>query len=259
MPSWTFLIFFTTVPTYYVSHCSCLYLYADVMHENLFHTTMQFNLMEVLYLKLGYPSSQQPLPVPWLHLLMKTNVTSLVQSLLMEWQCRIAPLHVSGFHWKQIQTRLKFLLKKKENQTLYTLTFWHQSFTFNSNKSPTWCNNFSVYYPDVCLQLNVFRAFSRPPSGAQWLQWQPLVLPSYRGDSRPARPQAQHNYHHDTKVKLEAATAVIELLMMGGKTPETCWAVNKRQANKLKNCCIRLVIYLNCMMMHGLTNLKFNI
>jgi hypothetical protein len=29
------------------------------------------------------------------------------------------------------------------------------------------------------------------------------------------------NCHHDTKVKLEAATAVIELLMMGGKTPET--------------------------------------
>jgi hypothetical protein len=28
--------------------------------------------------------------------------------------------------------------------------------------------------------------------------------------------------HHDTKVKPEAATIVIELLMMGGKTPETC-------------------------------------
>jgi hypothetical protein len=41
------------------------------------------------------------------------------------------------------------------------------------------------------------------------------------------------------------------------KTPETCWAVNKRQDNKLKNCCIRLVVYLNCTMMHGLTNLKF--
>jgi hypothetical protein len=27
---------------------------------------------------------------------------------------------------------------------------------------------------------------------------------------------------YDTKVKPEAATAVIELLMMGGKTPETC-------------------------------------
>jgi hypothetical protein len=44
---------------------------------------------------------------------------------------------------------------------------------------------------------------------------------------------------------------------MGEKTPETYWAVNKRQDNKLKNCCIRLVIYLNCTMMHGLTNLKF--
>jgi hypothetical protein len=28
--------------------------------------------------------------------------------------------------------------------------------------------------------------------------------------------------HHDTKVKPEAATAVTELLMMGGTTPETC-------------------------------------
>jgi hypothetical protein len=51
---------------------------------------------------------------------------------------------------------------------------------------------------------------------------------SYRGDSRavfvvgPARPRIQPGYHHDTKVKPEAATAVIELLMMGGTTPETC-------------------------------------
>jgi hypothetical protein len=40
---------------------------------------------------------------------------------------------------------------------------------------------------------------------------------------------------------------------------ETCWAVNKCQDNKLKNCCIMLVIYLNCTMMHGLTKLKFYI
>ena len=63
----------------------------------------------------------------------------------------------------------------------------------------------------------------------------------------------QHDCHHDTKVKPEAATAGIELLTMGGEKPETCWAVNKRQDNKLENCCIRLVIYLNCTMMHGLT------
>jgi hypothetical protein len=47
------------------------------------------------------------------------------------------------------------------------------------------------------------------------------------------------------EVKPEAATAIIELLMIGGKTPETCLAVNKLQDNKLKNCCIWLVIYLN--------------
>jgi hypothetical protein len=46
------------------------------------------------------------------------------------------------------------------------------------------------------------------------------VLCSWSG--RPARPRTQHDYHHDTKVKLEAATTVIEFLMMGGKTSETC-------------------------------------
>jgi hypothetical protein len=52
---------------------------------------------------------------------------------------------------------------------------------------------FSVYYPDVYLQLNMFRAFSRPSSGAQLLQWQPLVLTSYRGDSRAGRPDHEHS------------------------------------------------------------------
>jgi hypothetical protein len=32
----------------------------------------------------------------------------------------------------------------------------------------------------------------------------------------------KHLYHHDTKVTPAAATAVIELLLMGGRTPETC-------------------------------------
>jgi hypothetical protein len=35
-----------------------------------------------------------------------------------------------------------------------------------------------------------------------------------------ARPRTQDYCHHDTKVKPEAATAVIELLMMGGKHPK---------------------------------------
>ena len=69
----------------------------------------------------------------------------------------------------------------------------------------------------------------------------PFLLCSWSG--RSARPRTQHDCHHDTKVKPEAATAVIELLMTGGRMPETCWAVNKRQDNKLENCCIRLVIW----------------
>jgi hypothetical protein len=46
------------------------------------------------------------------------------------------------------------------------------------------------------------------------------VLCSWSG--RPARPRTQHDCHHETKIKPEAATAVIELPMMGGRTPETC-------------------------------------
>jgi uncharacterized protein len=59
-------------------------------------------------------------------------------------------------------------------------------------------------------------------SGSLWLYLRivvTVVLCSWSG--RPARPRTQNNYHHDTKVKPEAATEIIELLMMGGKTPET--------------------------------------
>jgi hypothetical protein len=38
---------------------------------------------------------------------------------------------------------------------------------------------------------------------------------------RPDHNQ-QHCYHHFPTVKPEAATAIVELLMMGVKTPETC-------------------------------------
>jgi hypothetical protein len=38
---------------------------------------------------------------------------------------------------------------------------------------------------------------------------------------RPDHDQ-QHGYHHAPTVKPDAATAVVELLMMGARTPETC-------------------------------------
>jgi hypothetical protein len=40
-------------------------------------------------------------------------------------------------------------------------------------------------------------------------------------DNRPDHDQ-QHCYHHAPTVKPEAATAVVELLMMGVRSPETC-------------------------------------
>jgi len=85
-----------------------------------------------------------------------------------------------------------------------------------SNKSPTRCNNFPVYDPDVYLQINVFRASSRPSSGAHDCSSSPwyylrivviAVLCSWLG--RPARPRTQHGYHHDTKAIPEAATAAM--------------------------------------------------
>ena len=99
-----------------------------------------------------------------------------------------------------------------------------------------------VYYPDVYLQLNMFRASSFPSSGPTTTAVAVSDLPLERGDSsavgrgRADRPNhdQQHSYHHDTKVKPEATTAVVELLMMGVRTPETCWVVNKRQDNKLE-------------------------
>jgi len=94
---------------------------------------------------------------------------------------------------------------------------------------PSRCNNFSSLLLDVYLQLKMFQASLRPSSGTQQLQEQPLVLPLERSDSnavgrgRACQPghDQQHCYHHAPTVKPEAATAVVELLMMGERTPET--------------------------------------
>jgi hypothetical protein len=59
---------------------------------------------------------------------------------------------------------------------------------------PTRCNNFPSLLIDVYLQLNTFRASSRPLSGAQQLHYQPLVLPSEHGGSSAAgRGRADHS------------------------------------------------------------------
>jgi hypothetical protein len=63
------------------------------------------------------------------------------------------------------------------------------------------------------------------------------------GRGRADRPDhdQQHCYHHAPPVKPETATAVVELLTMGVRTPETCRAVHKRQVINMRNFCIWLV------------------
>ena len=114
---------------------------------------------------------------------------------------------------------------------------------------PTRCNSFPSLLLDVYVRHHMFRASLRPSSGAQQLQQQPLFLPLERGGNstvgrgRADRPDHDqlYCYHHAPKVKPEAATAVVELLMMDVRTPETCGAVHKRQVTNLGNCCIQFV------------------
>jgi len=70
--------------------------------------------------------------------------------------------------------------------------------SYSSNKSTNKCNIFSSLLLDVYVRLNVFRASSRPSSGAQQLQYQPLVLLLERGGSsaigrgRAVQPDHDH-------------------------------------------------------------------
>jgi hypothetical protein len=79
-------------------------------------------------------------------------------------------------------------------------------------------------YGSTCFgRFPAYRQELNDCSGSLWFYLRivvTVVLCSCSG--RPARTRTQHNCHHDTTVKPEAATAVIELLMMGGNTPETC-------------------------------------
>jgi hypothetical protein len=72
--------------------------------------------------------------------------------------------------------------------------------------------------------------FGRPHAHHQELSNCSSSLWFYRGGSivvgrgRAGQPcHDQHDcYHHAPTVKPEAATTVVELLMMGARTPETC-------------------------------------
>jgi hypothetical protein len=122
----------------------------------------------------------------------------------------------------------------------------HRTIQINHQTDATIFQFLTSVYSSTCFgRFPAYHHELNDCSGSLWFYLRIVVLRSWSG--RPARPRTQHD---DTKIKPEAATVVIELLMMGGKTPETCCAVNKRQDNKLINYCISLMIYLNCTMMH---------
>jgi hypothetical protein len=77
----------------------------------------------------------------------------------------------------------------------------------------------------------MFRASSCPSSGATTTGVAASGLPSELGDSSAKT------------LKPEAATAVVDFLMMCVRTAETCSAVHtiKHQVINLRNCCIWLV------------------
>ena len=81
------------------------------------------------------------------------------------------------------------------------------------------------------MQLNIFRASSRPSSGAQQLQLAASGLPLECGGTSAvgrgwagwlARPRPTALLPPHSNGKPEAATAVVELLMMGVRMPEIC-------------------------------------
>jgi hypothetical protein len=104
----------------------------------------------------------------------------------------------------------------------------------------------------------MFCEFSRPSSGAHdcsgslWFYLLIVVTAVLCSWSNTARLSPRY------EGKIRGCHCSHELLMMDGRTPKTCWDVNKCQDNKLEICCIWLVIYLNCFLI-VFVNGKFKI
>jgi len=74
----------------------------------------------------------------------------------------------------------------------------------------------------------------------------------------PAWPRPTAPLWPSSDGKPEAATAIVVAPDMGMRMPKTFWAVFKRQVINLRDCCIWFIDSFGSMIMHGLTNPKFN-
>jgi len=110
----------------------------------------------------------------------------------------------------------------------------------------------------------MYRASSCPLSGTTTTAEAASSLPSELGDGsaagrgRAGRPEhdQQHCYHHVPTINQRLLLQLLQLLMMGMRMPETCWAVFKWQVVNLRICCIWLVDSVESMIMQGLANPK---
>jgi hypothetical protein len=122
--------------------------------------------------------------------------------------------------------------------------------TYKESFQVRWDNSITLFlHAAIYLEVSLFRwtsqnTFSRETAVLyKWYCVQCCVAALHTVSFVHGRPDhdQQHCYHHAPTVKPEAATAVVELLMMGVRTRDTCWAVHKRQVINLRNCCIWLV------------------
>jgi hypothetical protein len=79
-----------------------------------------------------------------------------------------------------------------------------------------------VYSSTCFVRFPAHRQELNDCSGNFWFYLHIVVIVVPCSWSGRPNQETQHNYHHNMKVKSKAATAVVELLMMGGKTPKTC-------------------------------------
>jgi hypothetical protein len=115
----------------------------------------------------------------------------------------------------------------------------------NSNKSPTRCNNFSSllswhlftaqHVSDILTPIIRSSTTAVAASAFTFVSW----CWSWSGRLAQPRPTALLPPHYNGKTR--GCYCSCWAPDDGRETPETCWAVNKRQVINFRNCCVQLV------------------
>jgi len=82
----------------------------------------------------------------------------------------------------------------------------------------------SLFYLDTALYVSGGTSTHHQERKQLYLQHLVFVTPLLLPAAIAGRPdhEQQHCYHHAPTIKPEAATAIVELLMMGMRKPEKC-------------------------------------